>query len=249
MFVGDRMKKKILKAIWILLMVISIGVIVYAGIMLYSSYKDYKEVDDTNNEIIDTYTESSSEDGSEDFKVDWDSLLSINNEIVAWVRIPDTNINYPIMQSNNNNKYLRQNIYGNYSYGGSIFVDSAIDNPFGNMNTIVYGHNLNNGAMFANLKKYSDNDYASKHRDIYIYLPNGSIRIYKVFAFSKINANNYDIYNMAVENLDAYYEIISRYNRISIEDNIDTSNPILTLSTCTNHNEQERYVVQAYLEF
>ena len=230
-------------------MIIAIGILIYSGIMLYGFYKDYKEVDDTNNEIISLYTENGSEESTEDFKIDWESLLSVNREIVAWIRVPDTNINYPIVQSDNNNKYLRHNIYGNYSYGGCIFVDSAIDNPFGNMNTIVYGHNLNNGSMFSDLKKYSNEDYATKHRDVYIYLPNGNIRTYKVFAFSKINANNYDVYDIDVEDLDDYYETIGKYNQISIEDNIDTSNPVLTLSTCTNRNKQERYIVQAYLEF
>lgn len=231
------------------MLVIAVGVLIFAGIKLYGLYKEYKEVDDTNNEIISQYTESTSQDTTDDFKIHWDELLGINKDIIAWIRIPDTNINYPIVKGSNNNQYLRQNIYHKYSYGGCVFADSLIENPFGNMNTIVYGHNLNNGSMFSGLKKYNNSNYANEHRTIYIYLPNGSTRVYKIFAFSKVDANNYDMYNIDVEDVREYYKVIDRYNQLKIQSEIDTSNPILTLSTCTNHNEQERYVVQAYLEF
>lgn len=243
------MKKCIINFIWWIIVFIALGVLIYAGIMLYNSYNEYKEVDDTNDEIISIYTKNTSQDdtSTEDFSIEWESLLSVNSEIIAWIRIPDTNINYPVIQSNDNNKYLRHNIYGEYSYGGCIFVDSAIVSPFDTMNTIVYGHNLNNGSMFSELKKYKDNEYAINHSIINIYLRYGTLKKYKVFSFSKVNENNYDIYNTDVEDIGAYYNQISQYNQLTVEENIDTSKPVLTLSTCTNKNKQERYVVQAYL--
>ena len=142
------MAKKVFNIIWAILIIIAIGVGIYCGIMIYNAQKEYKEVEDTNDEIISLYTKNTSEDDTEEFSVDWESLLNINSEIVAWIRIPNTNVNYPIVQSDNNNQYLRRNIYGNYSYGGCIFVDSAIESPFNTGNTIIYGHNLNNGSMF-----------------------------------------------------------------------------------------------------
>ena len=241
------MAKKVFNIIWAILIIIAIGVGIYCGIMIYNAQKEYKEVEDTNDEIISLYTKNTSEDDTEEFSVDWESLLNINSEIVAWIRIPNTNVNYPIVQSDNNNQYLRRNIYGNYSYGGCIFVDSAIESPFNTGNTIIYGHNLNNGSMFSNLKKYKDEDYAVTHKDIYIYLSNGEQKQYKIFSFTKVKENNYDIYNNSVDDLDAYYEIISKYNQLPLDENIDNTKPILTLSTCTNGNKQDRYVIQAYL--
>lgn len=242
------MKNYIKNASWMVILLISIVVLIYSIVMLYNTQKEYKRIDEVNKEIVSLYTENNEEDSTEDFSIDWESLLSINNEIIAWIRIPDTKINYPIIQSDNNNKYLRCNIYGNYSYGGCIFVDSAIEKPFNNLNTIIYGHNINNGSMFSGLKEYKNEDYALKHREIYIYLPSGTVKIYKVFSFSKTNENNYDIYNTSVEDLRSYYETIKKYNQLTIDKEVDVSKPILTLSTCTNKNRQERYVIQAYLE-
>lgn len=243
------MKKRILKYIWIILFVIVIGVLIYAIIMINSSYQQYKEIDDTNDEIISTYTKDTSKSPTDDFSIDWDKLLSVNRDIIAWIRIPDTNINYLVVQGKSNNQYLRKNIYGNYSFGGCLFVDSSTEQPFENMNTIIYGHNLMNGAMFSGLKKFSNNEYADNHREIYIYLPNGITRTYKVFAFYKIKANDYRVYDPNVEDLSEYYQTIAENNQLSLDGDIDNSNPILTLSTCTNHNEDERYILQAYLEF
>ena len=176
-------------------------------------------------------------------------MISVNKDIIAWSRIPDTKINYLVVQGKSNSQYLRKNIYGNYSFGGCLFVDSSTQNSFENMNTIIYGHNLMNGAMFSGLKKFSNNEYADNHREIYIYLPNGITRTYKVFAFYKIKANDYRVYDPNVEDLSEYYQIITENNQLSLDDNIDNDNPVLTLSTCTNHKEDERYILQAYLDF
>lgn len=245
------MKKSIGNFIWWIVIFTALGICIYSGIMIYNILNEYKEVENTNKEIINNYIKNDSDnttnESTDELLIDWESLLNTNNEIIAWIQIPGTSINYPVIQSNDNNKYLRRNIYGEYSYGGCIFVDSAIVSPFDTMNTIVYGHNLNNGSMFSGLKKYKDNEYALNHSIINVYLPSGTIKTYKVFSFSKVNENNYDIYNTAVEDIGAYYNQISKYNQLAVEENIDISNPVLTLSTCTNRNKQERYVVQAYL--
>ena len=243
------MKKKILKSVWIIMFVIAVGALVYEIIMIHNSYQQYKEVDDTNNEIISTYTKSTSESPTDDFTVDWEKLLSVNKDIIAWIRIPDTNINYLVVQGKSNSQYLRKNIYGNYSYGGCLFVDSSTQKPFENMNTIIYGHNLMNGSMFSGLKKFSNNEYANSHKKIYIYLPNGITRTYKVFAFYTIKANDYRVYDSNVEDLSEYYQIITENNQLSLDDSNDNNNPVLTLSTCTNNKEDERYILQAYLDF
>lgn len=246
--------KKSNKILIIILLIIAFGLLCYSSYMLYKSYSEYKEIDDTYNQIVEDYveiTEDTTGDVSEantadNISINWCELQKINKDIIAWIRIPDTNINYPIVQGTSNTEYLHQNIYKKYSKGGSIFVDSYIKNPFSNFNTIVYGHNLNNGSMFSYIKKYKNEEYAKEHNVIYIYFPDGRIQQYKVFAFGEVDADNYDIYNVSVDNLQEYYEVIKGYNTYDIND-YDSTKPILTLSTCTNKNKNKRYVLHAYL--
>lgn len=244
--------KKVKNAIWIILLLSSIALLIYSGVMLYNAQKEYKAVDDVNKEVISIFTKNGSEGGTDDpvkdFIVNWDELLSMNPDVIAWIQIPDTKINFPVLQGENNNTYLRKNIYKKYSRGGCIFVDSHNKDNFMDLNTIIYGHNLNNGSMFSGLKKYKDKDYLQKYNYIYIYLPTGEALKYKIFSFSKVKADNYDIYNPYVDDLTTYYEIISRYNKFNELAPSDTSLPVITLSTCTNGNKDDRYVIQAYLE-
>lgn len=244
--------KKIKNIIWLILLLSGIALLIYSGVMLYNVQKEYKDVNDVNKEVISIFTKNGSEDGTDDpakdFTVNWDELLSTNPDVIAWIQIPDTKINFPVLQGESNNTYLRKNIYKKYSRGGCIFVDSHNTDNFTDLNTIIYGHNLNNGSMFSNLKKYKDKDYLQKHNYIYIYLPTGEALKYKIFSFSKVKADNYDIYNPYVDDLATYYEIISRYNKFNELAPSDTSLPVITLSTCTNGNKNDRYIIQAYLE-
>lgn len=223
----------------------------YSVHMIYQSYSEYKQVDDTYNQVVDECvdnTETSTEQENVDvFQVDWDKLLNINSDIIAWIRIPDTKINYPIVKGSNNNEYLHHNIYGKYSKGGCPFVDSAMITPFNDLNTIIYGHNLDNGSMFSNVKKYKNKEYAKEHNIIEVYLPDGSVNKYCVFAFGEVDADDYDVYNIYVDDLSEYYEVTKKYNILEIDENYDASNPIITLSTCTNKNRNKRFVLQAYL--
>lgn len=254
----------------ILATIIAIIALVYGSFKIYKLKKEYSEVEETYEEIQNICIDEAppeisilqpeednksniSEDSiieeqavKENFKVNWEELKSINQDAIAWIKIDGTNINYPIVQGTDNEEYIKRNIYGNYSKGGCIFVDMNIEKPFKALNTIIYGHNLNDGAMFNNLKKYSNEQYAKNHDEIHIYLPEED-RIYKVFAFGKINENNNKIYNTSIINLEKYYQMIQEYNQINIAENLDYSKPVIMLSTCTNSNRKERYVVVAYL--
>ena len=210
------------------------------GSTVVNDYDEYKEVEDTQQEIIDDVV---TENEEIPFTVDWNKLKSINNDIVAWIRIPDTNISYPVVQGSSNKQYLRKNIYGNYSRGGVPFVDANISKPFECPNTIIYGHNLANGAMFSQLKNYSKNEFAEEHNIVYMYLPTGEIREYKVFSFHIVQATDKNIYNPYVENLEEYKGYMMQNNKITNNDmEIQMSDEVITLSTCTNKGES-RYVL------
>lgn len=256
--------KKIINFMAILGTIIAICAIIYSIFKLYTINKEYSQVDDTYESIQDIYTEeiniekgttqiqkeieSDLETKNSNFIINWQALQRINKDTIAWIKIDDTNINYPIVQGEDNEKYIKKDINGKNSKGGCIFVDCEIKQPFNCFNTIIYGHNLNNGSMFNDLKNYSNKEYAQKHNEIYIYEPNEKAKIYKVFAFTKVNWDNYEIYNNNVDDLEAYYNIIQKYNKIDMGESIKYTNPIITLSTCTNNQKDERYVVFAYLD-
>lgn len=245
------MKKRIKNILWLLFVIIDIILI---GIFIYKFFylaKEYNEINKTDSQIQEEFVEEkenneNNEKSYKERKINWNKLKNTNEDIVAWIRIPDTNIDYPIVKGNNNLEYINKNIYGRKSKAGCLFVDSNIISPFESNNTIIYGHNLNNGSMFSNIKKYRNKNYAQNHKEIDILLPDGRKLKYEVFAFYKANANNYDIYDTNVENLDEYYNTIQKYN--NLEMNYDLSKPILTLSTCTNGNKNHRYILQAYLK-
>ena len=232
--------KKIKKAIIVLILIIAICICAYSGYLIYQSLSEYKEIDDTYNEVTDMVV-------GDDFTIDWDKLLAINGDVIAWLRIPDTAISYPVVQYSDNSYYLTHNIYKNYSKGGVPFVSYTITNPFEDYNTIIYGHNLNNGSIFSDLKKYKDSEFAKEHNVVYVYLPDGTTKTYQVFAFYTININSNNIpYNTNIDNLSDYYSEIEEYNTLNIVEP-DTSASIITLSTCTNTNKNCRYILQAYL--
>ena len=242
---GDKVKKKILKSVWIIMFVIAVGALVYEIIMIHNSYQQYKEVDDTNNEIISTYTKSTSESPTDDFSVDWEKLLSVNKDIIAWIRIPDTNINYLVVQGKSNSQYLRKNIYGNYSFGGCLFVDSSTQNPFENMNTIIYGHNMKNGSMFAGLKNYSDQSYAEAHPYIYVDLADGS-HCYEIFSAHEADATDIT-YTIGYRANDTYASFLDSLKTASLYDTgveVTKDDSVISLSTCTKSGEK-RFVVHA----
>lgn len=235
-----RNKSKVLKTLAFFLLLVIAILLSLIGSTVVNDCDEYKEVENTQQDIIDDVV---TENDEYPFTVDWNKLKSINNDVVAWIRIPDTNISYPVVQGNSNNKYLRKNIYGNYSRGGVPFIDANISNPFKCTNTIIYGHNLMNGAMFSQLKNYSKNEYAEKHNIVYVYLPTGEIREYKVFAFHIVQATDKNIYNPYVEDIEIYKDYMMQNNKITNNDmEIQMSDEVITLSTCTNKGES-RYVL------
>ena len=131
-------KKKLSNIMFTIGIMISLAVIGYAGYKLYDINKEHEEVKNTYDDVIKVYVKSNVQDDQSDgsdqeydtFEVNWEELKKANQDIIAWIRIPDTNINYPIVQGQDNQKYVRHNIYGNYSIGGCIFVDSEINKPF-----------------------------------------------------------------------------------------------------------------------
>lgn len=107
-----------------------------------------------------------------DTKVDFDGLKAINEDVYAWIKVPGTNIDYPILQNadEEDDYYLNRTMDGQVGLPGCIYTEKYNSTGFNDPVTVVYGHTLHDGTMFSELKKYTDKTFFDEHPDIYIYI-------------------------------------------------------------------------------
>lgn len=184
--------------------------------------------------------------------VNFQELQAMNPDIYAWIEIPGTEVNYPIVQSANDREYyLDHTIEGAEGLPGSIYTENLNTTTFEDKNTVVYGHNMRDKSMFGGLKYYADSTYMQEHKQIYIYTPE-HIYTYEVFG-----AVTYDDRHLLLsydfnhtEDYQAFLDSLSQMRNMNTyidkERPVTTEDRILTLSTCTG-NEQQRFLVEAVL--
>lgn len=185
--------------------------------------------------------------------IDFDKLADINTDIYAWIRIPDTNIDYPIAQREGDDAYyLSHDMYQKPRFAGCIYTEDCNSKEFTDPNTVIYGHNMKNKSMFQNLHLFSDADFFEEHPDVYIYTPQG-VLLYKVFAAYTYDdrhiMNSFDFSDPEVfqDYLDEILHIRAMDANIREGVEVTVDDHIITLSTCVGGQTQSRYLVQAVL--
>lgn len=190
------------------------------------------------------------EDGS-GFSVDFDALLEINPDTIAWIRFDEPSIiNYPVVKSADNNEYLTKTFAENDNKLGAIFMDMRNSSDFSDRNTIIYGHHLNvSPEMFSRLHLYEDEEFCREHPNFYIYTPDGSVRTYTVFSAGIVNAaaNNYDVEFASDEEFEQYIELCRESSNYQVDVEVNAQSQILSLSTCTGDQRDERFLLQGVL--
>lgn len=150
-------RKRAARIISVALFVVGIGLMVTAaGMWIYNQWQ-YGEQDRVIAEMA-TYADVS-DDGTTPPQVDWAGLKAVNNEVVGWLQIPGTVVNFPVYQASDNDKYLRQSPEGDYAIGGTVFMDYA-NTPPGMIDsqTILYGHHMFNGTMFKTISDMANQE-------------------------------------------------------------------------------------------
>lgn len=187
---------------------------------------------------------------------EYESLLAQNKDVRGWLEIAGTNVNYPVMQragDTANDYYLRRNFNEENDSNGSLFIDyrSDIVNP--TENTIIYGHNMNSGMMFGDLKNYLDEEYFNAHKAVKFNTLYEE-RDYEIVAvcLSKVqdsDSNNFRYYNFIdAKNPAEWSAFVDNVNYLSIfTGNVDLEegDQVLTLSTCNNYTEDGRLFLVA----
>ena len=235
-----------MKIIRRILLVVCLAVFLYsAGNLLNIGYK-YHKLDSDNNKLQEKVVTEVKQDSPLDRKIDFNQLKSINEDIIGWIYIPNTNIDYALLKGKTNDTYIHTNYEKKYSFGGSIFLDEDNNASLTDSNTINYGHNMKNGAMFANIKKFADHDYFINHPEVYIYLPDGSINVYSVYSTKIIDARS-DYY---LKDIDYASYVANAKSSAKQSRDVDTQNgaPLLLLSTCYAPDTTTRSVLFARLE-
>lgn len=190
-----------------------------------------------------------------DNPINFKKLQNENKDIYAWIEIPDTKINYAILQSSSKKDdlfYLDHNMYGEYEFSGSIFSQKQNSKDFSDPVTVLYGHNMINGSMFNNLHKFKDADFFKKHKTMYVYTPGHILEYEIVSAYIFDDRHILNTYNFSdKKELKSYIETItdprSLVKNVRKDLKITTKDKILTLSTCTSSDSQ-RYLVQGVLK-
>lgn len=249
---GRRKKRKggIVSSI---ILIVALIVFVVSAWQLFVIYRGYQEGESEYKEVekIAINTKKDKDTGKKEYIVDFDALSEINPEVVAWIRFEEPAvINYPVVQGEDNNKYLYKTFKGYDNTVGTIFVNAANAPDFNDKNTIIYGHYMNNGTMFNELEKYQDENFWKKYPYFYIYTPDGKQIKYHIYSAGVVKDTS-EGYTCRFENDAAFESFVnvtksSSYYETGVE--VGPNAQVVTLSTCTKDNNDDRMVIHAVKE-
>ena len=196
--------KKVLSTIFCIALALLVAVSIF---MIVRHYSEEKKAADAYSDMLDfmvmdgtdedEHTEPDETEGIESattpetepaqekqpVKIDFDQLLAQYPDTVGWLYCEGTPINYPVMQSDDNDYYLRRLPDGTYNTAGSLFADYRCGKIGETNNCIIYGHNMKNGTMFSSLTKYKSQSYYDEHPVLYLYTPEGDYKIELIAGF------------------------------------------------------------------
>lgn len=240
-----------------LLIIICFCSFCYFAYNIYNYITDEKEQKKINDGIIDEAVKKV-EQTDEDKKnndtdnnpliIDFQTLKEKNSDIIAWLYSEGTPINYPIVQTTNNDYYLRRLIDGTYNQAGTIFMDYKNSNDFSDPNTIIYGHNMKNDSMFGSLTKYEEQNYYDEHKEMFLYTENKKFKI-EIFA-GFITSSESDIY-VYPKTMDTNKKLINdalKKSKFASDVNVLREDKIITLSTCSYNFENARFILLGVLK-
>lgn len=213
---------------------------------------DTSDIEDTQTETVEPEEDILPDDVDIPEKnLDWNSLADINSDIYAWIYIPNTKVDYPILQSSDDDSYyLTHNLDGSKGYPGCIYTEKVNYKDFFDFNTIIYGHNMKSGTMFRTLHDFEDKEFFYKNKYIYIYTEEETY-VYEIYAaYTTNDAHILNTNDFSTElGRQAYIETSVTHAEATggnVRNDVDvtTDSKIITLSTCTSKSNQ-RFLVQA----
>ena len=224
----------------------------YGGMNLYTIWNEYRESEALyqctqeqflqQQEFVD---ENDSEKRKQELFVDFESLQAINEDVVGWIFIEDTVVNYPVMHSKkNNDEYLYTTYDGKQNKSGSIFVDYRNKVGFTDDNTVIYGHNMKNRSMFAFLTEMTRQEYYDIHQEFYIMTPEEARR-YEVISVFRVDALS-DVYMREFatnEDKQRWLDRVIKKSAVLAPFSASAEDTFVMLSTCVSGDDPRARVV------
>ena len=216
-----------------------------AALMLYSGYRvwniqrDYRAEAEMHGAVM--------EYKPRDNEIVNQSVIDLQAkypDVVGWLSIPGTNIDYPFVWYEDNDYYLRRDLNGDYAQAGTLFMDFRNEPDFSSQNTIIYGHNMKNGSMFGTLKAFSDRDFFGANMQGTIFLPRETLTL-EFFAYLVVNHMDQKIYSMELS--ESYLDYVKKNARQYRDISLAADDRILTLSTCSDESNNARIVALAVI--
>jgi len=247
--------KKSIKVIRIIILLICICMIGISGWYLYDYFSETKQneetVDDLKELIIEPEEFEKKEEWNELERNKYEQIYHLNNDFVGWIKIDGTPIDYPVMQTPNDEQYyLHRDFYKNYNANGTIFcgADADIEKPSDNI--IMHGHHMQSGKMFNQIDEYEKQDFYEEHKYIHFGTIYDDDAMYEVIAAFRtdVNPGTYEYYNFVDGTEEEFNEFISyakNHTPYTIETTAEYGDKLITLSTCAYHTENGRFVVVA----
>ena len=222
----------ILQMIFLVALIVSITYIIN---WLYNNKQNEK----LEEKISETVVVENEDNIDVKYNIDFRELKEINNQVVGWIKVNETEIEYPVVQANDNNYYLKRNLEKNYNVGGWIFADYKNNFDGADKNIVIYGHNRKDGSMFGTLKNILKEEWYSKEENLVInFITEQEQSKYQVFSVYKIKKEDYYINTEFKEN--EFSEFINTLKNRSVKDfeiEVTENDSILTLSTCADNNK------------
>lgn len=233
------------------LIVIAVFMLVFSGMKMAGIMNGYHDVDDANKAAERIASKGSTEDGGKagrqeadpmERTINFTALRKVNGDVAAWIYIPGTSVNYPVMRGDPGNYYLHRSWRRQKSFGGAIFMDSVNSYGFTDDNTIVYGHNMKNGSQFGTLIRFLDGKFFDSHPYVYVYTPERTVR-YRTYSFDIIDERS-PLYASVIDDYPQYVKDVTKSARHSRKAP-DEKVPLLMLSTCHGKSDTKRRVLFA----
>lgn len=230
------------KLINILINIILISILIFSGYKIYTKLVEYKKADTIYNDIREKYQNSDKQNGDKTNK-----LSDINSDYRFWLKVDNTNINYPVVQSYDNDYYLTRDFNKKYLASGSIFMDYR-NNFEEDKSTILYGHHMRNKTMFGELANFKNEDFFKENNLIRVEYK-GKTYTYEVFSVYVADLDK-DYLKVDFENEADYQKYLNYIQERSIyktDLQLITNDKIITLYTCSYEFKDARTIVHAKL--
>ena len=234
---ADRLIRGLDRLLNLALILVLLIILFYAGYALWDSYAVLNKAG-VSDEVMHYKPDVSNPSLSE--------LQAINADVCAWLTIDDTNIDYPVLRGDNNTKYLNEDIYGDYSLGGSIFLDYRCSKDFSDQYSLVYGHHMAGGMMFGDIEQFADKAYFDEHPTGWLCLPGKSYQL-EIIAFLEVDAYTSALFNLPVaqggwDTIVKHIEEDATYRRGA---ELTEQDRIVALSTCAEETTNGRTILVA----